>query len=383
MHNLDSGLETCAVFFDFRKAFDSVPHCKLISKLQSFQLNPALVRWICNYLSGRFQRVVVDGAISQATPVISGVPQGSVLGPLLFLLYIDSLSYLQLSHGTKMVLYADDVLIYRCIHYLHDYNILQNDVNQIFSWSLTNCLEFNPTKCKQMVFSRKQISIPYLPLQLGDNILERVYTYKYLGVQFTSNLSWSDHIHAKCSKAKKLLGLLYRKFQGCTDPVTLFNLYITLVRPHLEYACEIWNPHLKRDINKVEQLQKFGLRMCTRRWSSDYLDLLLLFSIPTLGDRRLYLNLCTMYKIVHNLVDFPQDVFVPKSLTRLRSSSLTSTFVQPFARTNSLKFSFIPHTCSIWNTLPNYITGAESLMAFKRLLQNYICHFNFISLHSH
>ena len=176
MHNLDSELETCAVFFDFRKAFDSVPHCKLISKLQSFQLNPALVRWIYNYLSGYFQRVVFDEAISQATPVISGVPQGSVLGPLLFLLYIDSLSYLQLSHGTKMVLYADDVLIYRCIHYLHDYNILQNDVNQIFSWSLTNCLEFNPTKCKQMVFFRKQISIPYFPLQLGDNILERVYT---------------------------------------------------------------------------------------------------------------------------------------------------------------------------------------------------------------
>ena len=282
-----------------------------------------------------------------------------------------------------MVLYADDVLIYICIHYLHDYNILQNDANQIFSWSLTNCLEFNPTKCKQMVFSRKQISIPYLPLQLGDNILERVYTYKYLGVQFTSNLSWSDHIHAKCSKAKKLLGLLYRKFQGCTDPVTLFNLYITLVRPHLEYACEIWNPCLKRDINKVEQLQKFGLRMCTRRWSSDYLDLLLLFSILTLGDHRLHLTLCTMYKIVHKLVDFPQDVFIPKSLTRLQSSSLTLTFVLPFARTNSLKFSFIPHTCSIWNTLPNNITGAGSLMAFKRLLQNYICNFNLISLHSH
>ena len=136
-----------------------------------------------------------------------------------------------------------------------------------------------------MVISRKQISIPYLSLQLGDN------------VQYTSNLSWSDHIHTKCSKAKKLLGLLYRKFLGCTYPVTLFNLYITLVRLHLEYACEIWNPHLKRDINKVEQLQKFGLRMCTRRWSSDYLDLLLLFSIPTLGDRRLYLSLCTMYKI--------------------------------------------------------------------------------------
>ena len=101
--------------------------------------------------------MVVDGAISQAIPVISGVPQGSVLGPLLFLLHIDSLSHLQLSHGTKMVLYADDVLIYRCIHYLHDYNILQNNVNQIFNWSLTNCLEFNPTMQTDGIFQETDI----------------------------------------------------------------------------------------------------------------------------------------------------------------------------------------------------------------------------------
>ena len=224
MQSLDSGIETCTVFFDFRKAFDSVPHRKLISKLKSIQLNSALIRWICNYLSGRHQRVVVGGEISQSTPVISGVPQGSVLGPLLFLLYIDSLSHLQLSHGTKMVLYADDVLLYKGIQSPHDYNALQNDVNLIYNWSSTNCLAFNPAKCKQMVISRKHIPLPHLHLQLGNNILERVYTYKYLGVQITSDLSWSDHIHAKCSKARKLVGLLYRQFQGDTDPATLFNL---------------------------------------------------------------------------------------------------------------------------------------------------------------
>ena len=102
---MDCGIETCAAFFDLKKVFDSVPHRKLISNLKSLQLNPALTKWICSYLSGRYQRRVVEGAISQ---VVSGVQQGSVLGPLLFLLYIDNLSHLPLSRGTKMVLYADD-----------------------------------------------------------------------------------------------------------------------------------------------------------------------------------------------------------------------------------------------------------------------------------
>jgi hypothetical protein len=213
-----------------------------------------------------------------------------------------------------------------------------------------------------MVISRKHIPLPHLHLQLGNNILERVYTYKYLGVQITSDLSWSDHIHAKCSKARKLVGLLYRQFQGDTDPATLFNLYSTLVRPHLEYACEVWSPHLKKE---VEQVQKFGLRMCTKRWNADYLELLSLFNIPSLRDRRLYLSLCTMYKIINELVDFPINVFIPKPPTHLRSPGLTSLFVQPFARTNSLKYSYVPLTCLVWNTLPNHVTAIFCLSCIK------------------
>ena len=100
------------------------------------------------------------------------------------------------------------------------------------------------------LFPKKHRALHYHPLQLGNNILERVYTYKYLGVQ---DLSWSDHIHAKCSKARKLVGLLYRQFQSNTDLATLFNLY-ALVRPHLEYACEVWSPHLQKDMKKLEQV---------------------------------------------------------------------------------------------------------------------------------
>ena len=372
MQSLDYGIETCAIFFDFKKAFDSIPHQILITKLKSLQLNPALIRWIFNYLFGRYQSVVVEGAISRATRVISGVPQGSVLGPLLFLLYIDSLSHLQLSPGSKMVFYADDVLLYRSIYLINDYYSLQDDINKIFNWSTTNFLTLNPSKCKQMLISRKRNHLCDPPLQLGNSILEKVNAYKYLGINIATDLSWSDHIHAKCSKAKKMIGLIYRQFQGSTDMATLFTLYVTLVRPHLEYACSVWCPHLQRDIKKIEQVQKFGLRMCTRRWNADYNELLLLFNIPSLHDRRCYLSLCTMYKIIYENVEFPPNFFTPKPPSHLRSSTSALLFIQPFAKTNFRKYSFLPHISSIWNNLPTHVTKAQSLMAFKMLLYRHI-----------
>ena len=142
-------MEVCATFFDIRKAFDTVPHRNLLSKLKSLHLHPAITRWICNCLTGRYQRVVVDGAIYQSIPVISGVPQGSVLGPLLFLIYIDSVSHLELSQGTKMVLYADDMLVYKDIHSCEGYTDLQNDINQIYTGQLRiPCHSIHPNASK-------------------------------------------------------------------------------------------------------------------------------------------------------------------------------------------------------------------------------------------
>ena len=124
---MDAGKPVCSVFFDVRKAFDSVPHATLVSKLQSRGLNDFLLRWICDYLKGREQWVVLNGVSSRPRPVLSGVPQGSVLGPLLFILYINDLADLKL--GSKMVVYADDMLLYRSIETNADYSKVQTNVN--------------------------------------------------------------------------------------------------------------------------------------------------------------------------------------------------------------------------------------------------------------
>ena len=152
---LDDGLEICTVFLDYSKAFDTVPHRLLLVKLQSVNVHHHLLRWRASYLCGRTQYVCVGGSASRLQPVTSGIPQGSVLGPLFFNFYINDISLLQLAAGT-MSLYADDVMLYRIIHSQADFISLQANVDTLCVWTDENRLKFNATKCKYMVISRKQ-----------------------------------------------------------------------------------------------------------------------------------------------------------------------------------------------------------------------------------
>jgi len=223
-----------------------------------------------------------------------------------------------------------------------------------------------------MLISRKKYPSHPPTLVIGSSTLERVYSYKYLGLRLTSTLCWSDHINDIFIKAKKLIGMLYRRFYKNMDLQSLFQLYLTLVRPHTEYASQVWYPYLQRDIQQLERVQKFALRMCSKQWDLGYEELLNLFNIPSLDDRRKYLNLCTMYKIVHDHVYFLHGVFVPR-VTTLRSASKL-VLHQPFARTSSFLHSFVPHTCALWNNLPSNITHACTLSAFKFSLTNCLYH---------
>ncbi len=180
---LESGKEVCSVFFDLKKAFDTVPHQPLISKLERTGLSPHILEWIKSYLTERQQRVVVGGEFSNNIPVLSGLPQGSVLGPLLFLIYtlMIDITELQLSCGSVLNLYADDMLLYKAINSDSDYQSLQNDVNRIQEWVTANHLSLNSSKCKWMLVTRKR-NTPCIPLYLGSAALEKVESFKYLGV---------------------------------------------------------------------------------------------------------------------------------------------------------------------------------------------------------
>ena len=176
------------VFFDVQKAFDSVPHLPLLQKLEQIGINPYILRWVRNYLTEREQFVVVEGSHSPTLKVLSGVPQGSVLGPLLFVIYINDVANC-ISGGSKINLFADDIALYRIITSHDDYSVLQSDVNSIDSCLSAKHLTLNPKKCCCLFISRKRIhSIPPPCLTLGHSPLAQVSNYKYLGLLITTDL---------------------------------------------------------------------------------------------------------------------------------------------------------------------------------------------------
>ena len=174
------------------------------------------------------------------------MPQGSVLGPLLFLIYINDLTKINLSDGAKLTLYADDILLFRTINSPNDSVTLQEDIYKVGSWYCPNFLTLNRAKCKYMIVScRRTASTQSLPLLLEGHPLDQVKMFKYLGVLLSH--SWGEHVQSVCSKARKILGLLYRKFYNNAPSNSLVQLYLSLVRPHLDYASAIWSPHVKKD----------------------------------------------------------------------------------------------------------------------------------------
>ena len=361
--HLDQNKEICCIFFDFQKAFDTVPHRRLMEKLKQLNLHPSILTWLCSYLAMRQQSVVVNGTSSHSIPVISGVPQESILGPLLFLIYIDSISTLQLSESSNLSLYADDMLLYKTISLAADYVELQHDINQIYGWSATNSMTFNSSKCKCMLFSRKRnANCP--PMNLNNHQLEQVQCYKYLGLLLSTDIRWSHHIENICTKARKLLGLLYCQFANNTITQVMVKLYLSLIRPHFEYGAQVWHPHLIKDKNELESVQKFGLRICSRKWTASYQKLLDIFQLPSLEKPRLFLSLSTFFKIIHNLI-----YFLPNYCAFPLSSSFRCNhphqYSIPFTHTNCYKHSFLPNSISLWNNLPLEAVNCTTLPTFK------------------
>ena len=147
-------------------------------------------------------------------------------------------------------------------------------------------------------------SVPVPQLRPHNNLLERVLSYKYLGVIISDDLTWSTHINEISNKARKIVGLIYRQFYSWSSPQALLQLYISLVRPHLEYATQVWNPYHTRHINQLEKIQKFALKVCFKQWRLSYSELLELSTLPSLTKRRELLNLCYFYKLINNHFEF-------------------------------------------------------------------------------
>ena len=260
---LDVGDETDVLYLDFSKAFDSVPHNLLLYKLSLYGIGGSLHDWLSDYLTSRSQRVLVEGSFSSWVDVSSGVPQGSLLGPMLFILFINDLPR-TVSEGTSIALFADDAKCFRTVRCNNDYVMLQNDIDNLYDWSLNWGLSYNLDKCVIMRISRKRISsVPSLsvsPYEVGGHTLTVVPSQKDLGVTITNKLTWNVHIESIVAKANRMLGFLRRNCANIgTDSKRI--LYLSFVRSHLGYASEVWAPQTTiTNIRLIESVQRRATR---------------------------------------------------------------------------------------------------------------------------
>ena len=315
-------------------------------------------------LCNRSQRVIVEGCASTDVRVDSGVPQGTVLGPILFLLYINDLpEYVQ----CPVRLFADDCVIYKPINTVEDTFTLQEDLTKLEQWEETWKMDFNPSKCFTMNITRKRkpIVVDYL---LKSAILTNTDSCTYLGVTIRKDLKWDDHINRVTAKANRTLGLVRRNIKTNNQEIktVAFN---TLVRPVLDYASSVWDPHLQKDIAKVQAVQRRAARYVCNRFhnTSSPSDMLTELDWEPLATRRAKIKLCTFYRIHYGLVDISFPPYIHLAPPRARRSHDLAYF-EVSTTTAYYRNSFYPNTVTLWNGLPAAVASAPTLITFKAAL---------------
>ena len=276
-YNHETGTITDVIILDFSKAFDTVSHRKLLHKLSSIGINTNLIKWIEGFLKNRGQVVEVDNSESSRCWVSSGVPQGTVLGPLLFLIFINDLTD-QIT--SECCLFADDALLYNT---RSNSQVLQEDLNQLETWSRDWQLFFNIDKCSVLSVKDPKLDQKYY---LNNQRLRNVNSHPYLGVVLSYDLKWAEHLKKIIAKSYKLLGMLYRVLRSA-DTRTRQLAYYTLIRPILEYGCPVWDPYLKKEIKQLETIQNRAVRFIFRiRGQTSFTKIKANANIPLLKDRR-------------------------------------------------------------------------------------------------
>jgi hypothetical protein len=378
---INKGYLVILILLDFAKAFDTVPHDELIGKLRAYGFDEHLVKWVENFLKNRKQRVVMGEIVTDWLEVLSGVPQGSVLGPLLFVIYINDMPD---SVINLLKLFADDTKLISIIKCEEDLVRLQQDLGTLSEWASEWKMSFNHKKCKYMRIGNNELAKQELKLTMSaDNnephVLEETKEEKDLGVYLQNNLKWTANVDKACTKAYNSLGLLRKSFKTWTNVRTFRILYTAFVRPHLEYAPQVWNSLTSKDIKKLEKVQKRATKLVPQLRNLRYEERLLNLGLTTLADRRVRGDLIQMYKIRtgRNVI----ELISPSTSSNVESLQLgdgPASSVRNRRRSNIRVVKEFVKNCSVrekfysnrvvdpWNGLSNEIVESNSVNHFKK-----------------
>ena len=321
---LDDGKEIRAIFCDISKAFDRVWHKGLLFKLHSVGISGSLLRWFTDYLYNRKQRVVIPGVTSNWSSVEAGVPQGSILGPLLFLLYINDIVE---SINSSIRLFADDTTLYIIVdNPLHAANQLNSDLSKIHQWATNWLVTFNPSKSESIIFSRKRNKPNHPNVVMDQQPIQEVNSHKHLGFVLSSDCTWHDHLEYIKSKAWTRINVM-KKLKFKLDRRSLQIIYFTFIRPILEYADVVWNNCTQYEINDLEKIQNEASRIVTGATKSVSINSLIQETgWETLLNHRKKHKLLLFYKMKHYMSPDYLSSLVPPTIGsttnyQLRNSS--------------------------------------------------------------
>ena len=348
---------------DFQKAFDSVPHRRLLGKLESYGIQGDALGWIQAFLTGRKQKVTINGHSSEWTDVKSGVPQGSVIAALLFVVYINDLPENIKSH---LYLFADDCKFFRQITSPEDTSIMQKDLDTLLEWSKIWLLKFHPDKCVTLRLSlHKQENHTYY---LGDDQLKNVEEVKDLGIIVDYKLKFQKQISGKVNKANQSWGTIKRTFKHMS-PYIFKKLFCAQVRSHLEYAIQFWAPYLRKDINKIESVQRRATKYIPGFKDLSYPVRLKKLELPTLAYRRLRGSMIEVYKTFNTYdEDVAQKFAIRQTTTRGHNFKI---FAKTSRRTHPKHHSFHHRVVNPWNSLPAAVVNSPTLNTFKNRLDKH------------
>ena len=362
---LDGGQSVDCIYMDFQKAFDKVPHKRLISKLRSYCLDDRVICWIQDFLSNRKQQVVVNGATSDWKSVTSGVPQGSVLGPVLFVIYINDLP--SVIHS-DVYLFADDTKIFRIIEKDTDTAHLQADLQSMSSWCDRWLLKLNPDKCKHLHIGKGSGNLANYTV--GDLVIHKIEEEKDIGVVVDNSLEFQTHISEKVKKANSMLAIIRRTFLNLRKELFI-PLYKSLVRSHLEFASSVWCPYKIKFIEKIEKVQRRATKLIPGLKDLSYEERLRHLQLPSLVYRRHRGDMIEVYKLVHQIYDSTAEPVVHfwDNKYELRGNSLK--LVPQNCHSEKRRNSFTLRAVRDWNKLPEEVVQAPSVNTFKNRLDKF------------